>query len=129
MIKLSNLIDVLAEINVFIAISYVSLNYKYSRPIINNKYEHSYLNITGIRHPLIEILHEDKFITNDISIGEKEHVGILLYGLNTCGKSILLKSVGIATILAQIGSFVPCEHMEYFPFNKIIPRISYDDNL
>ena len=117
----------------------VAIKYGYTKPtILERKDKSSYLDIKAIRHPIVERMNEDnEFITNDIRLGKSDintgsswtSDGILLFGLNTCGKSVLLKSIGIAIILAQIGSFVPCATMTYYPYNTIIPRISYDDNL
>jgi DNA mismatch repair protein MutS len=55
--------------------------------------------------------------------------GVLLYGINSSGKSSLMKSVGIAVILAQAGFFVPCASMRFSLFDAIFTRISGNDNI
>src|SRR3989344_3909638 len=137
--KFEDTIRSISEISIYIAMAIVAIKYGYTKPtILERKDKSSYLDIKAIRHPIVERMNEDnEFITNDIRLGKSDintgsswtSDGILLFGLNTCGKSVLLKSIGIAIILAQIGSFVPCATMTYYPYNTIIPRISYDDNL
>ena len=91
--------------------------------IKNTKAKFKYL-----RHPLIEENQENGiYVPNDIDFNEYD--GMLLYGINSSGKSSLMKSVGIAVFLAQGGFFVPCEKMEYAPFNGIFTRIEASDNL
>ncbi|RKX80484.1 MAG: DNA mismatch repair protein, partial [Spirochaetes bacterium] len=62
--------------------------------------------------------------------GEKEEIrGMLLYGINSSGKSSLMKSLGISVIMAQAGFFVPCASMRFVAFDKIFTRIVSHDNL
>ena len=55
--------------------------------------------------------------------------GILLFGPNATGKSSIMKSVGIAVIMAQCGMFVSCSEMEYYPYKNIFSRIIGCDNI
>ena len=67
-----------------------------------------------------------EYIPNDIELSED---GILLYGTNACGKSTLMKSVGIAIVMAQAGFYVPCESFIYYPYTQIFTRILNNDNM
>jgi DNA mismatch repair protein MutS len=49
--------------------------------------------------------------------------------MNASGKSSLMKAVGIAVILAQVGCYVPATSMTIAPFQKIATRILNQDNL
>lgn len=100
---------------------------KYYKPTIDTSVNYSYFDIKNIRHPIIEKLIDTEYVTNDISLGKKE-TGILLYGANSVGKSAISKAVGLNIILAQAGLFTAGE-MTYYPYNKIITRLSGDDNL
>lgn len=108
--------------------AYNSIMYKYCKPnIVSN--DKSYLDMKQVRHPIIEIINEDiKYITNDISLG-KEDDGILLYGMNSAGKSSLMKSIGLNIIMAQAGMYVACKNMTYMPYNKIFCRIPGGDDI
>jgi DNA mismatch repair protein MutS len=55
--------------------------------------------------------------------------GLLLYGVNASGKSSLMKAVGIAVLLAQLGCGVPALSMTFTPYKKIATRILNQDNL
>jgi DNA mismatch repair protein MutS len=111
----------------------VSLTYNYSRPIIDNKYDGlSYFSALEIRHPIIEVVNSDyDYIKNDIELlkGEHEKSSILLYGLNSAGKSSLIKAVCLNIILCQMGYYSACKNFTYYPYNKMFVRISCDDNL
>jgi DNA mismatch repair protein MutS len=83
-----------------------------------------------VRHPIIEIINEEiKYIANDVKLGKDNQDGILLYGMNSSGKSSLMKSIGLNIIMAQAGMYVPCKKMEYYPYNKIYSRIPGGDDL
>ena len=80
-----------------------------------------------LRHPLIEANQENGiYIPNDINF--REYNGMLLYGINSSGKSSLMKSIGIAMFLAQSGFFVPAK-MKFSPYKAIFTRIEAKDNL
>ena len=88
----------------------------------------------GNRHPIVERINSDnEYITNDISLGTNfnnlETHGILLYGLNSAGKSTLMKAVGLNIIMAQIGYFVPSKEFTFFPYSSLFTRISGNDNI
>ena len=88
-------------------ITYVSKMNGYCKPEIDSR-DHSYINAEALRHPIIEIIHDKvKYIPNDVKLGIENQNGILLYGVNAVGKSSLMKSVGIAIIMAQTGFYVP----------------------
>jgi DNA mismatch repair protein MutS len=91
----------------------------------------SRLQIENLRHPLIENQkRQSKYVTHNISLGyEDVGQGWLLYGMNASGKSSLMKAIGLATLLAQIGSYVPATKMTLKPFHKIATRILNQDNL
>ena len=85
------------------------------------------LLLIKLRHPLIEIFQTDiPYIPNDVDLNES---GILLYGINSAGKSSYMKSVGVNLIMAQAGMFVASESFEYSPYDKIFTRIPGGDNL
>ncbi len=132
--------NVLKEITQFIAeLDVIKSNvkcanlYGYNKPIINDKYNNkSYFSANGMRHPLIEVLHDDvKYIDNDIELlkGENDCNGILLMGLNGVGKSSMAKAIGCNIVMAQCGMFVPCKSFEFYPYHKIFTRINGDDNI
>jgi len=113
----------------------------YNKPIINNKFGgKSFFKASQLRHPIIERINTDiEYIPTDIELGTYTNDsnlksnsiqdGILLFGLNSAGKSTLQKAVGIAILMSQIGYFVPATTFEFYPYNAIFTRISANDNL
>lgn len=104
-----------------------AIKYKYFRPEIDDETTNSYIEATDLRHPLVERIHDEEYIPNNISLG-KNPQGILLYGANQAGKSTLAKSIGLAVIMAQIGGFT-AGHVKLRPYHKIITRLTGNDNL
>jgi DNA mismatch repair protein MutS len=110
--------------------AYNSILYKYSKPIISNEFNKSFLDVKQVRHPIIEIINEDiKYIANDVKLGIDGQNGILLYGMNSAGKSSLMKSIGLNIIMAQAGMFVPSKKLTYYPYKNIYSRIPGGDDL
>ena len=108
-----------------------AIEYHYCRPeIVKTTNDKSMMNATQLRHPLIEVLQtRETYVANDIILGEKDSEGMLIFGTNAVGKSSLIKSVGIAIILAQSGCFVPAKVFRFSPFQKIFTRILGNDNI
>jgi hypothetical protein len=97
----------------------------------NGKNQGSWLRVEGLRHPLIEAIRQDvSYVSHSFSIGEPtKTTGKLVFGVNSSGKSSLMKATGIAVILAQAGMSVPAASMEVGVFRKLYTRILGNDNL
>ncbi|SNW62620.1 DNA mismatch repair ATPase MutS [Orpheovirus IHUMI-LCC2] len=104
-----------------------AIKYRYYKPNIDKEAKGSYFKVEGLRHPLIERIIRTEYTTNDISLGGDKENGLLLFGVNSTGKSSLAKSM-IVIIMAQAGFYVPC-NLTYHPYQKIITRLSGNDNL
>jgi len=128
--KITNFI---AEIDFLVSGAIVADQYYYCRPKIELSQNNapSYIKTKQLRHPIIERLcKEIPYVPNDIELGSLDNKnGIMLYGINSCGKSSLMKSIGLAIILAQIGYYVPAEEFIYEPYLAIYARITGNDNL
>ena len=102
--------------------------YKYSKPQIVTT-DKSFVKVQDMRHPIIENISSQIFIPMSITLGKDNQDCILLYGLNSAGKSTLQKALGLNIILAQIGYFVPCNTFEFNPYQSLLTRISSNDNI
>jgi DNA mismatch repair protein MutS len=105
---------------------------KYYKPVIeelktDDSNKNSYIECKELRHPIIEKLIDYEYIPHDITLG-KETKGIMLYGLNSSGKSSSMKALGICLIMAQAGMYVPAK-CKYFPYKSLYTRITGNDNL
>ena len=152
---LEELVLFIAEIDLTVSNIKTSKKYNYVCPqIVKTKNSDNFIEIIDLRHPIIEANEEQGiYVPNDIILGElslasddyKDNViiknsqptslyennmhGVLLYGINSSGKSSLMKSLGISIILAQSGFYVPAKSMRFTVFDSIFTRISGADNI
>lgn len=123
------LIRKVGDIDFYVNGSYIKDKFLLTKPIIEEK-ENSFVSYEGIRHLIVEqINYKTEFITNDISLNINNVQGILLYGINSAGKSTLMKAIGLNLILAQIGYYVAAKKMYYNPYQSIFTRIGNKDNI
>lgn len=107
--------------------SFIKLN-GYCRPKLVEE-QSSALIAKDMRHPILEFVHTDeKFITNNVSLND-DVSGYLVYGLNSAGKSTLLRATGLCVFLAQIGMYVPCTEFILTPFTRILTKITNMDDM
>ena len=141
-----------SDLDVGVSSSKVAQNYKHSRPmIVDAKDDENFMQIMQLRHPLIETQERGGiYVPNDIVMGSRDYMdlphpetvmlnvsvhdghdvnGVLLYGINSSGKSSLMKSIGIATLMAQSGFFVSAAVMKFSIFDSLFTRIVSKDNL
>ena len=117
-----------SDMDVITCIAEISIKYNYCKPELVDS-DHSFLNAEEIRHPIVERINQDtEYVTNNVSLGTDKD-GILLFGTNACGKSTLMKSIGISIIMAQAGFYVPCKSFSYEPYTQIFTRILNNDNI
>jgi DNA mismatch repair protein MutS len=123
------LIKLIMQIDIISNNAYISKKYHYTKPIIKEDGNGSYINAKNLRHPIIEQIIDYEYVPHDIILNNNDKKGILIYGVNSCGKSSLMKAVGLNIIMAQCGLYVPSEHFEYDIFTSLYTRISGNDNL
>lgn len=112
--------------------------YNYTKPEIVVNKDNGYMNISKLRHPIVERIRTDvEYIPHDIKLGnsninsedEKHMDGMLLYGLNAGGKSTLQKAIGTNLIMAQSGMYVAAKKYIYSPYESLFARITGNDNI
>ncbi|MBI14894.1 MAG: DNA mismatch repair protein MutS [Chloroflexi bacterium] len=128
--KLELIFDIsngIALTDVFSSLYLVAREKKYTQPkIVNNKE----ISILEGRHPIVEnVLGSEKFISNDTIISNQENQILLITGPNMSGKSTYLKQVGIITLMAQIGSYVPAKEAKIGVVDRIFTRVGLQDDL
>ena len=149
---LERIIAYIADLDVAVSSAKVAKTYNYARPsIVEVKEDENFLQIMQLRHPLIEVQEQSGiYVPNDIVMGKRDYIdlphpntvmldvdvndghdvqGVLLYGINSSGKSSLMKSIGIAVLMAQSGFFVPASAMKMSLFESLFTRIVSKDNL
>ncbi len=134
----------LAKIDVALSNIKASIKLNLCRPEIVAFDSEPFMEISDLRHLLVEAREENGiYVPNDVFLGNKKYAqkesiftqmiqenirGVLLYGINSSGKSSYMKSIGVAVILAQSGFFVPAESMRFSIFSEIFTRILARDN-
>ena len=120
----------ISQVDMAFTIARVSKERGFVRPEILSDEGGTQIRLTGLRHPLIEGRQTRvEYVKHDVRLGLEDEQGWLVYGMNASGKSSLMKAVGIATILAQCGAFVPATKFQYVPVRALFTRILNTDNL
>ena len=145
--QFDSIADFIMNIDILFTKSYISNKYGFTKPQIQckqdkDKYkykeekeevkdkEKSFVKVENLRHCLIENIQQTElYVANDITLGCNDVFGQLLYGTNAVGKTSLIRSLGIAVIMAQSGFFVPASSFIFYPFKSIFTRILGNDNL
>ena len=146
------IITYVADLDVGVSSSKVAQTYNHSRPmIVEVEGDDNFMQLMQLRHPLIEVGENGGiYVPNDIVMGKRDYIdlphpktvmlnvsvhdghdvnGVLLYGINSSGKSSLMKSIGLAVIMAQSGFFVSASVMKFSLFDSLFTRIVSKDNL
>lgn len=105
----------------------VSANKVYVRPKMVPS-EEGELNLVQIRHPCLEMQQGVDYIANDISFKRDQCHFCIITGPNMGGKSTYIRSVGVAALMAHIGSFVPCDKATISLLDCILARVGADDS-
>ena len=84
------------------------------------------LQLTGCRHPLVELQDGCSYIPNDVKLEAASLVHIITRP-NMGGKSTYLRSVGCAVLMAQCGSFVAADSAELSVVDSVMVRIGASD--
>lgn len=84
-----------------------------------------------LRHPIVACFKPEGFVSNSLKLSSEpgEQRVMILTGANMGGKSTLLRQIGLAAILAQLGSFVPAKSLQMTPFDRIFTRLGANDNI
>jgi len=125
--RMKNTAKLISEIDCLSSLSTIAIENNYARPEINIK---SIFNIKGGRHPVVEkMMPPNTFIENDTYMDTIDNQLLLITGPNMAGKSTYMRQVALITIMAQIGSFVPCTSADISICDKIFTRIGASDDL
>ena len=117
----------LARIDVPSSLAEVAASESYTRPIVDNDPQ---ITIRDGRHPVVERqLRDGRFIPNDVQIDSTGAQILLITGPNMAGKSTIIRQVGLAVLMAQIGSFVPAREAKIGVVDRIFTRVGASDNL
>ena len=114
---------VLARLDVVNAKALYAHELRATEPIID---ANNYVALWQAWDPLLE---REKAVANDIILGE-EYQAIVITGPNTGGKTILLKTVGVIQLMAQMGLYIPAgENSRVGIFTEIFADIGDEQSI
>ncbi|HEX6966612.1 MAG TPA: DNA mismatch repair protein MutS [Gemmatimonadaceae bacterium] len=124
--RLQRVSGVLAQLDVLSTLAEVAEREGYVRPEMTDDFA---LEIVAGRHPVVErMMPREKFIPNDVRLTEDARM-IILTGPNMAGKSTILRQIGLITLMAQMGSFVPATRARLGVVDRVFTRVGASDNL
>jgi DNA mismatch repair protein MutS len=87
------------------------------------------IEIKNGRHPIVETISQEEFVSNDTSMNLKDSRMCVLTGPNMSGKSTYIRQVAVIVLMAQIGCFVPADKCELSLVDRIFTRVGASDDL
>lgn len=118
----------LGQLDSLLSLAQVAFQNRYIKPIIK---DNDKIILQESRHPVVEKLLPpgEPFIPNDVKINNETDQILIITGPNMAGKSTYIRQVGLITLMAQIGSFVPATTAEIGIVDRIFTRVGAQDNL
>lgn len=124
--RINQTAELIGKLDALLSLSVASIRHKMVRPSFQTGHD---ITIRAARHPVIEeILGEERFVPNDLTVDESSKVQIIT-GPNMGGKSTFMRQTALIVILAQMGSYVPAEYASLPIFDAIYTRIGASDDL
>ena len=125
---LQNIASAISVIDTICSLANVAIEHNFVKPEINENIKS--IEIKGGRHPIVEtLLKNSSFVPNDTILDNSDNRTMIITGPNMAGKSTYMRQVAVITLLAHIGSFVPCESAKIALTDRIFTRIGASDDL
>jgi len=118
---------IIAHVDAIMALGASAIQYEFTKPILKPIANKS-LMMHQLWHPMVAQNQQEPFIKNSVHLPESQPF-MLITGPNMAGKSTVMRSVAIAVILGQMGSFVPAQAAEFGIVTSIYTRIGANDKL
>ena len=110
-----------------LSLATVASENNYVRPTLNDK---GILNISGGRHPVVEAMQSSsQFVPNDTLLDTEDNRFMIITGPNMAGKSTYMRQTAIITLMAHLGSFVPCDSADICLCDRLFTRVGASDDL
>lgn len=117
---------VIAAIDVYQSLASIAGIQGFVRPQFNEEHR---IDIEEGRHGVIEkVISRKNYVSNDLHMSHDKPV-LLITGPNMGGKSTFMRQTALIIIMAQLGSFVPCDRADLPIFDQIFTRIGASDDL
>ena len=121
-IKLSNII--LIEIDFILAKAKYSISFDGTAAKVSDK---RIIQLKSMKNPVLikaktDIVENDFYMTKDKNC-------MIITGSNTGGKTVVLKTAGLCTLMTKAGMHIPCYEAELYPFKKVYADIGDEQSI
>lgn len=122
----------IANLDALFSLAQAAVINGYKRPLVDDS---GVIELRASRHPVVERkVGFNNFVANDcyLETGLKNKIKnqlIILTGPNMAGKSTYMRQVALNVILAQAGSFVPCDFAKIGVTDQIFTRVGATDDI
>lgn len=123
--RLKNVASLIAQLDVSLSLAMSASLNCYVKPVLN---EDHVISIKNGRHPVIEQSCSEPFVSNDFYMDNNTYIYVIT-GPNMSGKSTYMRQIALTILMAQIGSFVPCDYANISICDRIFTRIGASDSL
>ena len=123
--RIQGLADAIAALDALRSLAAVAVEGDYVRPEVLDDPDAG-VEIEGGRHPVVERA-EESFVPNDADL-PRGSIAVIT-GPNMSGKSTYMRSVALAVVLAQTGSFVPAQAASLPVFDRLFTRVGASDDI
>ena len=118
---------IIAQLDCLFSLGQAAVYHNFCKPVISE--DGQYL-LKDCRHPVVEEkLKDGWFIPNDVHFHPEQERFLVITGPNMAGKSTYCRSVAVASVLMQIGSFVPAREAVMPVVDRVFARIGASDDL
>ncbi len=114
--------QLVVDMDMIFAKAQLARDYKAIRPELNEK---GIIDIRAGRHPLIDAR---KVVPVSLGLAESDKM-LLITGPNTGGKTVTLKLVGLFTLMAMSGLFIPAKHANLSIFDGVYSDIGDEQSI
>ncbi|NLP47743.1 MAG: endonuclease MutS2 [Clostridiales bacterium] len=121
--SISNSYECALDLNLIFAKANLAYGMKASPPLLNDK---GIINIRKARHPLID---PKSVVAVDIRLGE-DFDSLVITGPNTGGKTVSIKTIGLLTLMAMCGLFIPAgDRSQISVFDRVLADIGDEQSI
>ena len=127
LINVQETASAIATVDVLASFAVTAMKNGYTKPEIAID---GVIDIKNGRHPVVELMQKDEmFVPNDTYLDLTDNKMMIITGPNMSGKSTFMRQVALITLMAQIGSFVPCDYAKISIVDQIFTRVGASDDL